>query len=198
MVSCRGLRSSIQCWADLWGGDVGLDAVEFVLATEEAFQIAIPDAEAERMLTPGQVVDYVCARLGPAQEQVCLEQRAFYRLRRASLKVFQAPRAKVSPGTRWDEILPPRGTRHNWSLLHQATGTPQWPRLTFLGRIPTPVATVGGTAQYLAAEAKAALKGDSGWTREQVEETVAKLMREQLGIKTFRWDQHFVRDLGVD
>jgi hypothetical protein len=67
-----------------------------------------------------------------------------------------------------------------------------------LGKIPTPVATVGGTARYLAAEAAAALKGESGWTREQVEETVAKLMREHLGIKQFRWDQQFVRDLGVD
>jgi len=177
---------------------VGLDSVEFLLATEEAFQLAIPDSEAQKMLTPGQVVDYVCARLGPAQEQACLEQRAFYRLRRASIRVFQAPRANVRLGTRWDEILPTRGRRHNWGLLHQATGTPQWPRLTLLGKIPKAVRTVGQTARYLAAKAAATLKGDVGWTRQQVEATVTNLMNEHLGITQFRWDQQFVKDLGVN
>ena len=62
---------------------MGLDSVEFVMAVEEAFQIAIPDGEAERMLTPRQVVDYILGRLGAAERRVCLEQRAFYRLRRA-------------------------------------------------------------------------------------------------------------------
>jgi acyl carrier protein len=56
---------------------VGLESVEFVLATEEAFQIAIPDADAERLLTPADVVNYVCARVGPAADSGCLEQRAF-------------------------------------------------------------------------------------------------------------------------
>jgi acyl carrier protein len=56
---------------------MGLDSVEFVLATEEAFQIAIPDADAEKLLTPGDVVDYVCARIGSAPDSGCLEQRAF-------------------------------------------------------------------------------------------------------------------------
>jgi acyl carrier protein len=177
---------------------VGLDSVEFVLATEEAFQIAIPDSEAEKLLTPGQVVDYICTRLGSGADQACLEQRAFYRLRRASMRLFQVTRSSIKPGTRWEEILPPRGTRHNWRLLHQATGTPQWPRLTLLGKLPKAIETVGGTARYLASEATAALKGAAGWTREEVEATVAKLMKEQLGIRSFCWDQEFVRDLGVD
>jgi hypothetical protein len=177
---------------------VGLDAVEFVLATEEAFQIAIPDGDAEKILTPGQVVDYVCARLGQAADRACLEQRAFYRLRRASIRLFQTPRSAIQPDTRWDSVMPTRQTRHNWRLLHDATGTPQWPRLTLFGRLPKAIETVGGTARYLATEATAALKGEAGWTREEVEAIVTKLMKEQLGIKNFRWDQHFVRDLGVD
>jgi len=177
---------------------VGLDSVEFVLATEEAFQIAIPDADAEKLLTPGDVVDYVFARVGSGPDAGCLEQRAFYRLRRASMRLFQAERLAIKPNTRWEAVLPTRGTRHNWRLLHQATGTPQWPRLTLLGRLPTAVETVGGTARYLATEATAALKGDAGWSRDEVETTVTRLMKEQLGIKHFRWDQQFVRDLGVD
>jgi hypothetical protein len=111
---------------------VGLEAVEFVLAAEEAFQIAIPDAAAEQMLTPRHVVDYVFARLGAADDPSFLEQRAFYLLRRASMRVFQAPRSLVTPATPWGEILPPLDRRHNWRVLHQATGTPQWPRLNLI------------------------------------------------------------------
>lgn len=177
---------------------MGLDSVEFVLATEEAFQIAIPDDDAAKLLTPGDVVDYVLARVGSSGETACLEQRAFYRLRSASMRLFQTERSTVRPDTQWTAVLPARDTRHNWHLLHQATGTPRWPRLTWLGRIPSNVMTVGGTARYLATEATAALKGESGWSRAEVEATVTRLMKDQLGIESFRWDQQFVRDLGVD
>jgi hypothetical protein len=177
---------------------VGLDTVEFVLATEEAFQIAIPDSDAEKLLTPADVVDYVLARVGLGPESACLEQRAFYRLRHASMRLFRAERSAIEPGTRWESVLPTRDRRHNWRLLHQATGTPQWPRLTLLGKLPTAVETVGGTARYLATEATAALKGGTAWSREEVETTVRRLMKEQLGVTSFQWDQQFVKDLGVD
>lgn len=177
---------------------MGLDTVEFVLAAEEAFQIAIPDETAGQMLTPRHVVDYVMTRIGGEPGPGCLEQRAFYRLRSASTRVFEVPRSAIRPTTPWREILPPRGTRHSWHLLHQATGTPQWPKLTLWGKFPRSVETVGGTARYLATEATAALKGNGGWSRGQVEETVSRLMRAQLGITSFEWDQEFVKDLGVD
>jgi hypothetical protein len=84
-------------------------------------------------------------------------------------------------------------------LLHQATGTPHWPRLTAFGKVPEDVATVGGTARYLAAHGAAAFqRATEGWSRQAVETTITRLMREQLGITEFRWDQEFVRDLGVD
>jgi hypothetical protein len=70
--------------------------------------------------------------------------------------------------------------------------------LTFFGKLATSVQTVGETARYLATEATAALKGEAGWARHEVETTVARLVKEQLGIEKFRWDQQFVRDLGVD
>jgi acyl carrier protein len=38
---------------------MGLDAVELVLAFEEEFGIAIPDPVAEKMRTPGDVIDFV-------------------------------------------------------------------------------------------------------------------------------------------
>jgi hypothetical protein len=165
---------------------------------EEAFQIAIPDSEAERMATPRQVVDYVVARLGGAEQRVCLEQRAFYRLRRAAIRVFGVARPAVQVGTRWEEILPPRQRRHNWKLLHQAAGISPWPSLTLWGSYPASVGTVGATARYLSSYAPAALKGDAGWSREQVEDAIRRLMGEHLAIRDFEWDDQFARDLGVD
>jgi hypothetical protein len=128
-----------------------------------------------------------------------MEQRAFYKLRRTSMKVFAQPRNAIRPATRWDDLLPKRQRRHNWRLLHLATGTPHWPRLTVLGKVPDAVATVGGTAQYLAEHGAAAFRRpQEGWSREGVENMVTRLMGEQLGVTEFGWDQEFVRDLGVD
>jgi hypothetical protein len=177
---------------------MGLDSVEFVMAVEEAFQVAIPDDTAEQMRTPGDVVDYVLARVGEAEGRTCLEQRAFYRLRQAAMRTIGVARKVVHPDTRWVDILPSRQLRHNWNLLHHATGLPQWPRLTWRGKLPPEVGTVGLTARYLEAHARAALQGAAPWTRGMVEETVRRLMLERLGIKQFRWDQQFVRDLDVD
>jgi hypothetical protein len=177
---------------------MGLDSVEFVMAVEEAFQIAIPDDEAERMVTPRHVVEYVVARLGGAQQQLCLEQRAFYRLRRAAVRVFGVARSAVQVGTNWEEILATRQRRHNWKLLQHATGVTPWPSLTWLGNYRASLITVGGTARYLASHAPAALQGDSGWSRRQVEEAIRRLMAEHLAIREFEWDDHFVKDLEVD
>ena len=137
---------------------VGLDLLEFTLAVEEALQIAIPDEDAERILTPRQVIDYVLARAGEVETTVYLEQRAFYRLRQATMRVFQVPRRSVSPKTPWRELLPQSDHRRNWRLLHEATGRARWPR---------------------------------------VEKTVAQLTEDQFGLKSFGWDQEFVRDLNL-
>jgi hypothetical protein len=178
---------------------MGLDVVEFVMAVEESFQIAISDEDAQRMITPGDVVNYVIGRVGQSDSRACLEQRAFYKLRRATMQTFAQPRSAIKPGTRWDDVLPPRQRRHNWHLLHQATGTPHWPRLTIWAGVPEPVATISGTARYLAERSPGAFKfPNEGWSRQEVEATMTRLMREQLAITEFHWDQEFVKDLGLD
>lgn len=42
---------------------MGMDTVELVMALEEAFQIAIPDEEAEKISTPHHVIDFIMSRL---------------------------------------------------------------------------------------------------------------------------------------
>jgi hypothetical protein len=177
---------------------MGLDGVEFVMAVEEAFGIAIPDSVGQDLMTPGHVVRYVESRLHPG-ERTCIEQRAFYALRRAAMGVLNQPRAVFRPDTRWDAVLPSRDRRRTWKLLHSATGVATWPTMWLWGSIPTGHETMGDTAQHLATHAAAALqKPGAGWSRKQIEDIVTALIREHLGIKQFDWDQRFVQDLGVD
>ena len=55
------IKESDEFMKDL-GAD-SLDAVEIVMATEDAFGITIADEEAERMITVGSLIDYVQARM---------------------------------------------------------------------------------------------------------------------------------------
>ena len=177
---------------------MGLDSVEFVMALEEAFGIYIPDVDAVGLATPRKVIDYLEKRLVPAETSHCLDQQAFYSVRRAAMQVLEKPRASFTPTTRWDEILHIRDHRRQWELVGQATGLSKWPRLRF-GSIPTDVRTVGGTARFLATKCPSAVKrSPPSWTREEITEVVTRLMEAELGITTFGLDDRFVQDLGVD
>ena len=179
---------------------MGLDSVEFVMALEEAFRIRIPNEVAEHLLTPGEVVRYVRSRVaGDGNPLGCLGQRAFYRLRRAAVQVFEVPRAAVTPSTLWQGLLSPLQARHDWQLLHQAAALPYWPGLTLFGRVPKAIASVGETARHLAAHTPTAFMWPGeAWTQDAVEGVVKGLMRDRLGITEFAWDSQFGRDLRVN
>jgi hypothetical protein len=98
---------------------------------------------------------------------------------------------------------------HTWSLAADLSvgrtvatrpwaGVTPWPSLTLWGNDRGSSATVGATARHLASYAPAALKGDAGWSRPQVEDAIRRLMAEHLAIHDFDWDDHFAKDLGVD
>ena len=69
---------------------MGLDLLEFTLAIEESFGLYLPEADAVRLVTPGQIIDYLEGRLPPAVSPQCLDQLAFYHIRRASMKVLSS------------------------------------------------------------------------------------------------------------
>lgn len=178
---------------------MGLDLVEFVLAVEDAFGLAIPDKDAENLVTPGLLVDYLQSRLAPSPDVPCLHQRAFYRLRRAGMKVLDRPRKDFAPDTPWSALLHPGKHQREWNLLRRTSAVEPWPRLKpFLSFGPVEQ-TVGETTRWLASNSAAALLApDEGWSRKLIEETVARLIAEELSVKEFRWTDHFVRDLRVD
>jgi len=176
---------------------VGLDLLEFTLAIEESFAIYLPDVDAVRVTTPAELIDYLEQRLPPSASAQCLDQLAFYAVRRAAMRLLHKPRNEFRPDTAWTELLPEKHRRRHWQLLQQAVGVPRWPRLTPWGSFPSAAKNVGATARYLATKCPSALKGQSPtWSRREITEVVTRLMGEELGVTEFKMSDRFVQDMG--
>jgi acyl carrier protein len=113
------------------------------MAVEEAFDITISDAEAEKIVTVRDMIDCVYARVALSDTKVCRTQRAFHRLRRASQDVLGVRRADVRPATLWESLVP----REKRQAMRTSVEARRWPEL----KRSLPVngmiaATVAGTA----------------------------------------------------
>jgi acyl carrier protein len=84
---------------------MGLDAVEIVMAIEEAFDIQIEDSEAEQLLTPRDVIDLVALKTSGSHATDCLTQRAFNRLRSGFIQHGGQIRAKIKPKAKIGELI---------------------------------------------------------------------------------------------
>jgi hypothetical protein len=76
---------------------MGLDTVEIVMMVEDAFDIAIEDAEAEKMLTAGDVIEHVMRKVGRTDRAQCLTQIAFHRVRASLMRNAGLKRAQIRP-----------------------------------------------------------------------------------------------------
>jgi acyl carrier protein len=101
---------------------MGLDTVEIVMAVEEAFGIEIPDQPASEILTVRDLIEYVYANVKHADQQVCLTQRAFHRLRKVARDEIGIPRYAIRPKTRWETIVPMESRRAHWKNIRDAIG----------------------------------------------------------------------------
>lgn len=185
---------------------MGLDAVEYISAIEESFNVEIPDAEAARMVTPRDVVDYLTIQVPVVRDGPCLSQRAFYRLRAALRE--QSPRdplSLITPDTELDAIVPQRERGQAWQRVRDQLGAAKFPGP------PTPAdwfrrlawwrpRRVRAVIRYVVAYAPRAVVGEHGWTRPQIAAVVTALCEEEFGVdmRRFTLDSEFVRDMGVD
>lgn len=176
---------------------MGLDLVEFVMSVEDAFGLSIPDRYAGSIRTPGELVDYLERRVPRSTESRCSEQQAFHALRRAALLTLGAPRSACTPRTRWDDLFPARKRAACWRVLNLVAGRDGWPRLTLRGTLPDEVATMGGTARWLAARRLGRKGRGAPWSRPEIQAIVRLLLRRQFGLSRFRWDQEFDDERGV-
>ena len=62
---------------------MGLDSVELLIEVENTFEVTIPDAVAQEVLTVGDIVAAVCAQLRGQPTTRCRTQHFFYRFRRS-------------------------------------------------------------------------------------------------------------------
>jgi len=84
---------------------MGLDAVEIVMAMEDAFDIRIEDSEAEQLLTPGDVINFVALKTSGSQATDCLTQRAFNRLRSGFIRHGGQKRVEIKPKAKIGELI---------------------------------------------------------------------------------------------
>jgi acyl carrier protein len=85
---------------------MGLDAVEIVMEVEEAFDVTIDEADAEKMLTPRDLIESVMRKIAQADPQSCLTQRAFNLLRKSLLRHLPLERRDIAPPVRLAYLVP--------------------------------------------------------------------------------------------
>ncbi len=109
---------------------MGLDSVEMVIEVEDRFGIRIPDAEAEKIVTVGDLYQVVLSLIASSSGLKCKTQHVFYRLRK-SLPFHL--REGLKPETELDRILPKENIQATYSSLQKQIGlqlpslvTPAW------------------------------------------------------------------------
>jgi hypothetical protein len=105
------------------------DPLAVVMAIEEKFGITVPDEEAEKIRTMGQLYDFVYARVARGQAQVCVTSAAFYRLRQALGEVCRVPRERVRPPARLEHLVPLHDRSRYWQQLQGRLSNLHLPRL---------------------------------------------------------------------
>jgi hypothetical protein len=185
---------------------VGLDSIAVILATEEVFNIEIPDEAAERIGTVRELAAYVAGRVPRVRGRECRTQRMLYRTRRV-LGRLRVPREAVRPSAMLLTLKPALAHPEVWPLFGKALGASVWPalpvsypwrRLTPKTTLPYGLRTPGEVARHLATAEFRPMKGTRvAWTTEEVLLRVRQVVSEQLEISAFPDDAHLVNDLGV-
>ena len=84
---------------------MGLESVELVMEFEDEFELEIPDADAERMRTVGDVVQYVARRLHVAPHDELAIQDIRRRICAITSEQMNIDRASISDSSRFYEDL---------------------------------------------------------------------------------------------
>jgi len=99
---------------------MGLDTVELVFEIEEAFGVSIPDDEAPKILTVGDLHQFVVKcyreRRGAPTEQL-LVPLVFHRIQRAAANILHVPPESIAPNDEIQAIVPAASRRTVWKQL---------------------------------------------------------------------------------
>lgn len=125
----------------------GFDPVELTMSVENLFGISIPDRDAERIRTPGELADYIAHRISAAPSHTackCVSAASFYRARCILANRFGLDPKTIGPQTAIGEILPQtaKERRKCWRELSRALGV-RLPTLEHSKRVQSIVGAVG-------------------------------------------------------
>ena len=100
---------------------MGLDAVELVMETEQAFGISLPDDNVSKVVTAGDLHDLVCRCLSATEHTSCLTAVAFYRVRKLLISVTGAARSEIRPKTDLQTLLPACQRKAVWRQMERSS-----------------------------------------------------------------------------
>lgn len=114
---------------------MGLDIVEFVMETEDAFGFRATDAEYNTLRTVGEFVELVKSKVSLVSADYCVSARMFCDVRRFMMETYRLPRRSISPATRLDRLLTEEQRRHFLETMARSGTTPvrspwYWPFYT--------------------------------------------------------------------
>lgn len=178
---------------------MGLDVVELVIAVEQSFGIAIPDAAAAGMITPAHLISYVQKVVGSASGPGgCLSLAAFHHIRTSLMKTLGVSRTAITLGTRISTLFPAPHRPALWNAFRQQAALTGLPDLRYSrGWFSPPTTIKDWLGIVLLHKAHDPGKARS-WTDGEVRQVIRQIIRDQLGIDRFRDTDEFVRDLGLD
>ena len=84
---------------------MGLDSVEMVMEFEDEFELKIPDEDACRMRTIGDVIAFIAKARELSFVRECPTAHVFYCLRHELIKHFRLDRKRIRPSTEVSNIL---------------------------------------------------------------------------------------------
>ena len=168
-----------------------------MLAAEETFGIAIPDAAASQMKTPADLIEFIATHVPTATSPDCLTQQLFYRLRRGFRTQIPSLSAAFHPETKLRDIV----SNYEWSLIWRsiraAVGEPGWPiSIPWPGLLRDGPTTVRQLIWHLVATLPAPAPGEP-WSRVKIEAEVRRILWDVLYKKDFPLSAKFIGELGV-
>jgi acyl carrier protein len=84
---------------------MGLDSVELIMEVEKAFDIRIPDPEAEKTITVGDLYETVWRHIQHGTDVRCTSQMLFYLIRRKLAEKFGLKRSDVTIEANPDQLF---------------------------------------------------------------------------------------------
>lgn len=108
---------------------MGMDLVEIIVRSEDAFGITIPDADATRITTPRELANFVSTKISLSNKPSCLSQQAFYFLRERFQQHLLFSRREFQPNTPLENLIPKKNRQLTWATLQTEVGADVLPDL---------------------------------------------------------------------